>query len=144
MLALVGGVLALLCLGGGVVAFTLYDNATRIERDRPDIVAISYVTELFSDRDRDAATLWTCDNARLPAAEGMLDDIIGTEQRLDTNILVHWEGLTVRTTAPKTAEVRMQIRRSGEVDGLLQSFADPLTLTLEDRDGWRVCAAAAA
>ena len=144
VVALLGGVAALLCLGGGLIAFTMYDKATKLDRSRPDMVAIQYVGDLFTRRDRERAELWTCDGARLPAAERMLDDIVGIEQRLDTNVLVHWEGVTVRPISRTTTEVRLQIRMSGEVDGIQQSFADPLTLKLEDRDGWRVCAAKAA
>lgn len=143
VLALVGGVLALLCLGGGVVAFTLYDNATKLDRSSPVYVASEYTSELFVHRDRPLAGLWACDDADLAAAERILDDIIATERRLNTSIRANTEAFKVRKLSDTRTEIRMEVRRTGTVDGVRQSTTEPLTVIVEDRDGWRVCAASA-
>ena len=51
VLTVVAGVIALLCLGGLGVGVTLYDTATAINREDPDVVVSSYLRAEMLDRD---------------------------------------------------------------------------------------------
>ncbi|HTF12102.1 MAG TPA: hypothetical protein VK659_28420 [Asanoa sp.] len=59
ILMVIAGVLTLLCLGGVGVGINLYDEATAIDRENPDVVVSSYLRAYLVDRDDAAAKLYT-------------------------------------------------------------------------------------
>lgn len=141
VLALVAGLLALLCVGGVAVFVSLYDKTTKIDRGSPEVAANDYLTALLVLRDRQRARLSSCDGAQLAGTEDLLEEITRREQALDTGFSVNVENIIVEVGSGNSAEVKADIRRSAEIDGVRQSLVDTVELTVENREGWRVCAA---
>ncbi|HWH00737.1 MAG TPA: hypothetical protein VNV66_15800 [Pilimelia sp.] len=138
VLLVVGGVLALLCLGGLGIGYALYDDATRIERDHPDVVVDNYLRALLVDRNDTTAQLYVCRSPSLGQVQNLRRAIDDLESRHSIQIRVSWGSLESTETGA-TARVRTEIRRSisdgSETDRSVWEF------TVVAEDGWRVCAA---
>jgi hypothetical protein len=142
VLAVLGGMAALLCLGGLGLGYVLYDQATELDRSAPDVVVDSYLRALLVDRNDATAALHTCgQDADLSAIEQLRSDIEGQERRLDTAISVSWGKLTVQQDNEATASVSTSVQRTATVDGATQSLADDWRFRVVEEGGWRVCGA---
>jgi hypothetical protein len=141
ILAVGAGVLAVVCLGGLGVGYVLYERAARPDRSSPEITVTSYLNASLVDRDDARARLFECDDGEFSAIRALRDDIESRERSLGTTISVSAEDLRVGDRDSTSAVVYAEIRRSGMVDGAIQSVADQWTFALENEDGWRVCAA---
>lgn len=141
ILAVVGGVLALLCLGGVGIAFILYDDATKINRSEPDAVVDSYLRAYLVDRDDDQASLFTCpDGTGLGPIKALRDDLAAREQKFDTRFTVSW-GALATSQAGNSSRVKVDLRLAANVGGFAQADVQTWEFTTERRDEWRVCAA---
>ncbi|QLQ40220.1 hypothetical protein [Micromonospora robiginosa] len=142
VLAIVAGVLALLCTGGAVVGFVLYDRATAPDRSSPEVVVANFVQYFLAERNDTRAAEYLCkDGADLDALRSLRDDLLAREQRFETTISVGWENLDVRQGGDQ-ADVRADLVISASVDGLKQSDRQKWRFEMKRNDGWRVCAAA--
>ncbi|SCG58526.1 Rv0361 family membrane protein [Micromonospora coxensis] len=144
VLSVVAGVLALLCLGGAVIGYVLYDRATTPDRSAPDVVVINYLQAMLVARDDNKANLFTC-SGPLPPINDFRNQMAEREQELNTAFSINIEDVVVTNTSPASATVLVVIRRSATVDGLQQSLTDRWRFEVSDRqEGWRVCSAALA
>lgn len=142
VLAIVAGVLALLCTGGAVVGFVLYDRATAPDRSSPEVVVANFVQYFLAERNETRAAEFVCeDGAALDEARSLRDDLVAREQRFGTTISVGWENLNVQQNGDQ-AEVRADLVISAFVDGLRQSDRQNWRFEVKRGDGWRVCVAA--
>jgi hypothetical protein len=142
VLAVLGGVLALLCLGGVGVGFVLYNDATRSDRSAPDVAVDNYLRALLVDRNDSRAGIYECeDGFDLQQVRDLKADIEGQEQRLETTISVSWGALRVEPRSGGAVAVTTDIRRTAQVDGSSQSLLDQWRFEVVDEDGWRVCGA---
>ncbi|MEU4713819.1 hypothetical protein AB0F73_09240 [Micromonospora purpureochromogenes] len=141
---MVAGVLALLCMSGGVIGYVLYDRATTPDRSAPDVVVVNYLQAVLVARDDSKANLFTCDGP-LPAVDEFRDRMAAREQQLDAVFSVNIENVAVTKTGDKSAVVDAVIRRSATIDGVQQSLTDNWRFEVADQqEGWRVCSAASA
>ncbi|MGV9805472.1 Rv0361 family membrane protein [Micromonospora chersina] len=140
VLAVVAGVLALLCAGGGVVGFVLYDRATAPDRSAPDVVVVNYLQAVLVTRDDNRAALFTCDGS-LQVMDDYRDQIVSREQELKVAFSINIENVVASKPDSSSAVVTAVIRRSAMVDGVQQSLTDPWRFELRDQNGWRVCSA---
>src|SRR5688572_29610355 len=60
VLAVLGGMVALLCLGGVGLAFVLYNEETKPDRGSPNVTADSYLRALLVERDGVRADVFAC------------------------------------------------------------------------------------
>lgn len=138
LLALVAGILALLCLGGIGLFVSLYDQATEIERTEPDVVVDNFLAAYLVDRDESRVALYACESgADLEEIAAYRADIVERESRYSVTIRVSWEGLTV-STADGQGSVKVDLTRA--ITGSEQ-LTDSWTIRVVDQDGWRVCGA---
>ncbi|MEU0551182.1 hypothetical protein [Micromonospora sp. NPDC005979] len=141
VLIVVGGVLALLLLGGVVTGFVLYNRAAAPDRSAPDVVVDNYLRAFLVDRNDARANLYTCEGpTQLDAVRSLRTDLVAREQQLDVTIMVSWGSLAVEKHG-KDASVVTTIRRSATVDGAQQSLTDIWQFEVREQDGWRVCGA---
>ena len=138
ILALVGGVATLLCLGGVGVAISLYDEATEIKRSAPDAVVDNFLRAYLVNRDEKEVLLYSCktggDFAQLAAFRS---DIVDRENKNSIFIRVSWEGLRV-ATAGTNGTVDTDLTKSvGDNEQITSSWR----FAVIDQDGWRVCGA---
>ncbi|WBC18099.1 hypothetical protein O7600_16990 [Micromonospora sp. WMMA1998] len=141
VLMVVAGVLALLCTGGAVVGFVLYDRATAPDRSAPDVVVDNYVRALLVDRSDTRAQEFTCGGrADLDGLRALRDDLVAREQRFDARISVSWGPLSSRQ-AGETAVVEVELIISASVDGITQSDRQGWRFETRREDGWGVCSA---
>ncbi|AGL21393.1 hypothetical protein L083_7883 [Actinoplanes sp. N902-109] len=139
ILAMVGGIMALLCLGGVGVFISFYDEATKIERKAPDAVVDSFLRAYLVNRDDKEASLFTCNSGPdLSRLEAFRTDIESREQRFSIGIRVDWTSLAVATVDGKTT-VSTDIRRM--ISDGSERTSDGWQFPMVDDDGWRVCGA---
>ncbi|RZU72103.1 hypothetical protein EV384_0444 [Micromonospora kangleipakensis] len=140
VLSVVAGLLALLCVGGGVTGFILYDRATAPDRSAPDVVVVNYLQALLVARDDNKAALFTCDGS-IPSVDGFRDQIVRREQELGVSFSINVENVAASKTDSSNATVTAVIRRSASVDGVQQSLTDSWRFAVRQQDGWHVCSA---
>ncbi|MEU4679795.1 hypothetical protein [Micromonospora sp. NPDC023737] len=141
VLTVVAGVLALLCLGGAVTGYVLYDRATAPDRSAPDVVVASYIQASFTDRNDVKAQEFTCeDGASLDGLRSLRDDLVSREKRFGTTVSVRWGPLTVQQSGNE-AVVDVELIISAVVDGISQSDRQNWRFTTRRSDGWGVCLA---
>jgi hypothetical protein len=139
VLAILGGVLALLCLGGLALAYVVYDEATAPDRSAPDVVVDNFLRAYLVDRDDAQADQYTCGDASgLEGIRALREDIQARERRYSVRIVVSWGSLRVEST-PEGRAVTTEVRRS-IADGS-ERAQDRWRFEVVDRDGWRVCGA---
>jgi hypothetical protein len=135
--ALLGGIVVLLCLGGAGIVALLYNNATEIKRAAPDAVVDSFLGEYLANRDDKEASLYECKSGLdLAAIAAYRTDITQREKKYSVGISVTWSGLTVRTDGDKGTVTVTLTRTLSD-----QSGRDSATWRFDvaDQDGWRVC-----
>ncbi|MEV4282373.1 hypothetical protein [Actinoplanes xinjiangensis] len=138
-LALTGGFLALLCVGGVGAFFVLYDEATEVKRETPGAVVTSFLGAYLSNRNDQDAALYQCTSGGdLSALQAYRDDTVRREKEFSVGITITWRILSVTTDgASGVAKVDVS-RRIADGSGRDGSSWD---LTVRDQDGWRVCGA---
>ncbi|WFF01896.1 hypothetical protein [Micromonospora sp. WMMD964] len=139
MLTVVGGVLALLCLGGAITGYVLYNRAAAPDRSTPDVAVVNYLQATLVSRDLNRAKLFSC-NGGVPAVNEFAAQVAGREQELGVAFSINIENVVVSKTAVSDAVVTAVIRRSASIDGVHQSLADTWRFDVKDKEGWRVCA----
>jgi len=138
VLIVVGGVLALLLLGGVATGFVLYNRAAAPDRSAPDVVVVNYLQAALVSRDPNRAKLFTCDGS-VSALDEFNAQVVQREQELGVSFLINIEGVSVTKINPRDASVVAVIRRSASIDGIQQSLADTWRFDVQDKGGWRVC-----
>ena len=132
--------MALLCLGGIGVFISFYDEATKIERSKPDAVVDQFLRAYLVNRDDDEAELFTCKQGLdLSRLDAFRTDIQSREQRFTIGIRVDWASLTVSSAGGRTT-VSTDIRRI--ISDGSERTTDRWQFAMVDDDGWRVCSAA--
>jgi hypothetical protein len=138
-LAMGAGILALMCLGGVGVVIASYDEATKIERSKPDAVVDQFLRAYLVNRDDKEAQLFICKNGLdLTRIEAFRTDLQSRESRFSISIQVVWEGLTVSTSG-KRGTVDVDLTRTIADDS--EQITTPWKFSVVDEDGWRVCGA---
>lgn len=145
VLTVVAGVLALLCVGGAVVGFVLYDRATAPDRSAPDVVVDNYLRAFLVDRDDTKAALYACNGTGngINALRLLRDDLVSREERFSTRLSVSWGSLKVQKQGD-AAQVNVDLIISAFVDGVSQSDRQSWTFVTRLDEGWRVCEGARA
>ncbi|SBT48977.1 hypothetical protein [Micromonospora auratinigra] len=141
VLAVVAGVLALLCGSGAVVGFVLYDRATAPDRSAPDVVVASFIQAFLDDRNDAKAEEFTCQNGGdLAGLRTFRDDLVAREERFGAKISVSWENIRIQQQGD-VAKVQVDLVLSAFVDGVSQSDRQGWDFETRQNDGWRVCTA---
>lgn len=139
ILALLAGVMAILCLGGAGVVFLIYDQATEIKRTAPDAVVDSFLRAYLVNRDDQEASLYQCKSGGdFSEIAAFRSDIVSRESQYSIGINVTWTSLTVSTAAGETT-VSTDIRRA--ISDGSESTSDSWRFAMVDQGGWRVCGA---
>jgi hypothetical protein len=143
VLAVLGGVLALLCLGGVGVTFVLYDDATKIDRGAPDTAVDNYLIAYLVKRDDVQAQLFICKSAPdLAAIARLRDELVRREREFDVQVGVSWGVLTRTPVRTGEEAVRTELTISGSANGQARSRRnEEWEFRAVDDDGWRVCGA---
>ncbi|WP_433533673.1 hypothetical protein ACQPYA_29155 [Micromonospora sp. CA-263727] len=139
VLTVVAGVLAALCLGGGVTGYVVYDRLATPDRSAPDVVVDNYLRAFLVDRNDVRADLFTCEgNAELDQLRLLRSDLMAREEQFGTKMSVSWGRLEIDRHGD-SAEVRVDLTLSAEVDGIRQSDRQSWSFTTQLSDDWRVC-----
>ncbi|NES14713.1 MULTISPECIES: hypothetical protein [Micromonospora] len=141
VLAIVAGVVALLCGTGAVVGFVLYDRATAPDRSSPDVVVASYIQAFLVERDDTKAKQLTCEGTTdLNGLRALRDDLAAREKKFDTTISVSWGPLNVQQSG-EDAVVEVDLVIAAFIDGISQSDRQGWRFETRRGDGWGVCKA---
>ncbi|MGR6322562.1 hypothetical protein Q2K19_12780 [Micromonospora soli] len=141
VLAIVAGVLALLCGSGAVIGFVLYDRATAPDRSAPDVVVDNYLRALLVDRDDTKAEEFACgDGGDLSAVHGLRDELEQREANFDVVVRVSWGPLAQVKTGDGKESVTTTLTIASSANGQTRSSRrEDWQFEVIDRDGWRVC-----
>ena len=142
MLAIVGGAIALFCLGGATVAYVLYDHATAPDRSAPDVVVDNYLRSFVVDHNDAKAGQYTCDKPeQLADLAALRADLLAREKQYNLTFVVKWGPLS-QTRNGDGATVQTTLNIAGIVDGQQRSgHNETWAFDVVDQDGWRVCGA---
>ncbi|WP_246608160.1 hypothetical protein [Paractinoplanes toevensis] len=139
ILAMVAGVIGLLCLGGVGVFVSLYDEATEIKRSAPDAVVDNFLGAYLVNRDDNEAELYECKSGGdLAELEAYRADIIDREKIHSVGITVSWGSFDVSTNGAQ-GTVSTDLTK-GTSNGN-ERITKPWRFDVVDQDGWRVCGA---
>ncbi|MFJ5545289.1 hypothetical protein [Micromonospora chalcea] len=141
VIGVVAGVLALLCAGGAVAGFVLYDRVTAPDRSAPDVVVDNYLRAFLVDRNDTRAEEFDCaGRADADALRALRDDLVAREQRFNTKISVSWGPLAVQQSG-KSAVVEVELIISASVEGISQRDRQRWQFETRREEGWGVCSA---
>ncbi|MBM7491349.1 hypothetical protein JOD64_002571 [Micromonospora luteifusca] len=141
MLTVVAGVLAVLCLGGFIAGYVLYNRAAAPDRSTPDVAVASYIQSFLSDRNDARANEFVCQSgADFNEMRLLRDDLVAREKRFSTKISTSWESFDVQRQGDR-ANVEVDLILSAFVDGISQSDRQRWRFEARHQDGWRVCKA---
>ncbi|WP_327039706.1 hypothetical protein [Micromonospora maris] len=141
VLAVVAGVLAAMCLGGGVVGYLVYDRATTPDRSAPDVVVDNYLRAFLVDRNDVRADLFICEGASdLSAVHQLRDEILQREADFGVVVRVSWGTLFQSDTAGQQL-ITTTLTISSSSDGISRSSRrEEWAFEVSDTaSGWRVC-----
>lgn len=143
IVAVVIGVVLLLCLGGVGVIVSLYDNATSIKRTAPDAVVDSFLRAYLVDRSDQEASLYTCKSGGdLSNISGLRTELINREKEFDVKVVVTWGSLIVSGSGDARRSANADLTIAGTKNGVPQSRrTESWNFGLVQDDGWRVCSA---
>ncbi|SIQ23330.1 hypothetical protein [Micromonospora avicenniae] len=142
VLTVVAGVLALLCLGGAVTGYVLYDRATAPDRSAPDVVVDNYLRAFLVDRNDVRADQFICQAGHPEQLRALRDELTERQAQFGVPIAVSWGSLEVRRQDDR-AQVEVVLTISAVVDGTTQSDRQSWQLSTQLHDDWRVCDATA-
>ncbi|MEU8093667.1 Rv0361 family membrane protein [Micromonospora chalcea] len=142
VVGVVAGVLALLCTGGAVAGFVLYDRATAPDRSAPDVVVDNYLRAFLVDRNDTKADEFACkSDGDLDAVRGLRAEVEQREANFDVVVRVSWGPLT-RVENGDGESVTTTLTISSSADGQTRSSRrEDWQFQVVERDGWRVCGA---
>ncbi|WP_432834420.1 hypothetical protein [Dactylosporangium sp. CA-092794] len=88
VLLILAGAALLICLGGSITAYVLYDKATEPDRSTPEGVIEQYVDLKFNIRDDSRAKLFECPSADVADLDQTLNDVKALEARFSTSATI--------------------------------------------------------
>ena len=143
ILAILAGMVGLLCLGGVGVFVSLYDEATEIKRTAPDAVVDNFLRAYLVNRDDQEAALYMCkSDADLSAISDLRVEMVNREKNFSVNVSVSWSSLTVTDVDQAHKEVVTDLVIAGASNGnTLSRHTETWSFGVVDQDGWRVCSA---
>lgn len=139
VLALTGGLLTLLCLGGVGAFFVLYEEATEIKRTAPDAVVDSFLAAFLVTRNDQEAALYQCTSGGdFAQVSQFREDIVRREKDYSVGIAVTWSSLQVAVDGTK-GTVSADLTRT--ISGQAGRDSSSWEFLVVDQNGWRVCGA---
>lgn len=141
MLAVVAGVVAVLCLAGAGIAYVAYDRYTSPDQSAPDITVNNYLQAYMADRNDVRAKSLACDDtSKLAELAALRAELMAREQRFNTTFSVKWGKLDVREQGA-VADVFVDLILSTWVDSVNQSERQSWRFVTQRDGDWRVCQA---
>ncbi|UQU65250.1 hypothetical protein COUCH_02585 [Couchioplanes caeruleus] len=141
ILAMVGGILALLCLGGVGVFISFYDESTKIERNAPDAVVDNFIAAYLVNRNDEESKLYTCKDPELSQLAGLREEMLNRERKFGVTVTVTWESLRIGA-GQDAKNVGVDLTIAGSTNGQpLSRRTETWDFHVVDEDGWRVCGA---
>jgi hypothetical protein len=138
-IAMVGGIMVLLCLGGVGVVVSLYDDATKIVRAEPDAVVDNFLGAYLVNRNDGEAELYECKSGLdLAELEAYRADIVSREKSHSVGITTSWSSFTVSTTGDRGTVTTDMTKATSNGN---ERITKPWRFDLANQDGWRVCGA---
>jgi hypothetical protein len=140
---MVGGIMALLCLGGVGVFISFYDEATKINRDAPDAVVDSFLRAYLVNRNDQEASLFTCKNGLdLQDISNLREEAVTREAKFSVTVNVGWRDLVVTGSGEVDRSVSTDLVIGGSFNGnSISRRTENWNFVLVEEDGWRVCGA---
>jgi hypothetical protein len=130
-----------LCLAGVVVAYALYDKATKPDRSSPAVVLTQYIDTKFGTRDEARIKNFECASPSLTEVDQLFADLRDREQRFNITIQVTTSDFNVVSDGDKaTIDATVKIAVPEDNGGLSRSLQQ-WQFSLVDSGGWRVCGA---
>ncbi|MEV0267582.1 hypothetical protein AB0H43_02290 [Hamadaea sp. NPDC050747] len=136
---IVSAAIAIVAIGGGVMIFRAYDQATKIDRSVSKVVVRNFVDAFLVRRDDQRVELFTCkDGAKLGAIAALREQLKSEEAAggVTTRVVITQ---SVEEDEGRRVDVELQLNQGSglHTDRRTQYWR----FTMVDQDGWRVCGA---
>jgi hypothetical protein len=140
VLAVVVGVVAVLCIGGAVTGFFVYRKISEPDRSTPGVSLRQYLDAELNQRDDSRAGLFTCrDASGLGPVQALRADLESKERQFHVTITASPEGFDPKIS-DSTASVAVKVRLSVSQNGSFQEEIQTWRFAMRNQSGWRVCA----
>lgn len=130
----------LLCLGGSITGYVLYDRATKLDRSTPFAALIQYVDYDFNQDDPDRARLYRCAQPDLGPLTDLFTDLRKREQQFNVTIQVSLANTSTQLSG-RTATMRADLVLQLPLRAVSPQEVQPWEFTFRDESGWRLCGA---
>jgi hypothetical protein len=141
-LAVVLGVMTVLCLAAGAVVFRFYDKATRPDRTTPAIALQNYLYATLQSADPNEALKYACADSSLAALTDFRDAAIAMADAHGDVASFDWTLGAIqagRSDGTAAVELERDTKKQGEI--VAASTTEWIFDVRNSGDGWRVCAA---
>ncbi|GLI03524.1 hypothetical protein Pa4123_88020 [Phytohabitans aurantiacus] len=140
---MVGGLVALLCLGGAGVVFVAYREATEPDRSAPDVAVDNYLRAYLVDRNQVRAEQYVCGQPSLESVAALRSEIDRREKDFNVSVQLTWGSLSVSEAGDQARLVRTDLTVASFADGQARARrVETWEFRTVDESGWRVCSAA--
>ncbi len=141
-LAIFLGVLSLVCVGVGAVAFRYYDKATQPDRSVPDVAVDNYLRAVLNDGSTVEAAKYSCtDRSNLESFEAFRTSAVARAEALGDSVAFTWTSIAIThdsQTATATVDVEQDTFASGN---LIASSQHTWRFIVKGPTSWLVCRA---
>lgn len=142
VLLMVGGLVALLCVGGAGVAFVAYRDATEPDRSSPDVAVSNYLRAYLVARNDVQTRQYVCDSPDLSAVERLRSEMDRREAEFNVSVNVTWGPLSITELGEAERNVRVELTIASFAEGQSRARRDETwEFRTVDNEGWRVCGA---
>jgi len=141
-LGIIGGIVALLCVGGVGIAYHEYDKATKPNRSSPDVAVDNYLQAFLVDRSGSETAQYSCtDVSGLKAFQIFRNTATSYAADRGQAVSFSWQiGIVDASGASATVDVditQVTLNQGAQVGRSVH----PWQMTTNNVAGWHVCAA---
>lgn len=139
-LAILGAVIAAVCVGGLFIGYHAYDNATKPDRSAPDKVVNNYLQAFLDDRDDAGAAQYACeDRSGLAAFKTFRDTVVARAESTGASVSFDW--ILVVHRGSDSSDVTADLQLTAAAGGSVATSHSTWDFTVVHGSDWRVCSA---
>jgi hypothetical protein len=142
VLAIVVGVISLVCVGGLGIAYHFYDKSTAPNRSAPDVVVDNYLRAMLVNQNDAEAAQYSCsEQSGLSSFKKFRDSFVSREKALGGAVAFAWGSLLIGDGNPSTEVKATIVADTSGGSGATGESSHNWTFTVVQSSGWRVCGA---
>lgn len=139
-LAILGAVIAAVCVSGLFIGYHAYDNATKPDRSAPEKALNNYLQAFLDDRDDAKAAQYACaDRSGLAAFKTFRDTVVSRAESTGASVSFDWI-LAVHRGSDRS-DVTADLQSIAATDGSVATSHSTWDFVVVHGSDWRICSA---